>query len=291
MSPRLAFSLIFVPALLCAQERSSSQLFAWSGRLAAGATFRIRHFNGPIDVREASGDRVEFRASRGTRNSDDLTFEVENNSDGTTICSVWRGRNVCDDERGRGWNLRGDGPPSSRLTVLLPRGVRLNASTGNGAVLVEKASNDVEIRTGNGDVRIVLTAGKVEVTSGNGDLEIDGATGPVRASTGNGRVDVSTSTGPVNVRTGNGAIDVRMKTLAESGDMSFVTGNGSVTVALPETFNGEFEANTGHGDFRSDFPITLVGRINPRRVRGTIGTGGRLITMSSGNGRIELRKS
>lgn len=292
MSRRLVLSLLFAPALLCAQERSTDDLFTWSGRLASGATFGIRHFNGPIDVREGTGDRVEVRAERRTRRSEDLTFEVENHSDGVTICGVWRGRSACDDGRNRGWNWgRDNGPPSTRLIVLLPRGVRLNASTGNGAVLVEKASNDVEIRTGNGDVRIALTAGNVEVASGNGELEIDGATGPVRANTGNGRVYVTTSTGPVSVRTGNGAIDVRMKTLSGSGDMSFVTGNGSVTVALPENFNGEIDASTGHGDFRSDFAIRVAGRLNPRRVRGTIGAGGRLISMSSGNGRLELRKN
>lgn len=297
----IAVTLFFLPAVASvasvahAQERTGENLFAWSGRLAANSTFRIRHYNGPIDVREASGDRVEFRAERRSRRSSELSFEVQTQSDGVMICGVWRERSACDGGRGRGWGWggRGDnGPPSSRLTVLLPRGVRLQANTGNGDVSVEKASNDVEIRSGNGDVRITMTAGEVDVTTGNGELEIDGATGPVRANTGNGRVYVLTSTGPVNARTGNGEIDVRMKTLTSASDMEFRTGNGSVTVALPGNFNGEIDASTGHGEFRSDFEIRIVGRLNPRHVRGTIGTGGgRTIRMSSGNGRLELRKS
>jgi DUF4097 and DUF4098 domain-containing protein YvlB len=175
--------------------------------------------------------------------------------------------------------------------VLLPKGVRLRANTGNGDVTVERASNDVEIHSGNGDVRIKMTAGQVDANTGNGELEVDGATGPVRANTGNGRVYVLTSTGPVNVHTGNGEIDVRMKTLSASADMEFTTGNGSVTVALPAAFNGELDASTGHGEFRSDFEIRVVGRLNPRHVRGTIGAGGSgRIRMSSGNGRLELRR-
>ena len=65
---------------------------------------------------------------------------------------------------------------------------------------------------------------------------------------------------------------------------NFTTGNGHVSVALPESFNGEIDASTGHGDFRSDFPIRISGRLSPSRVRGTIGTGGRMIRMVSGNG-------
>lgn len=283
--------LLAIPAVLEAQE-TPENLFTWSGRVASGATFGVRHYNGPIDVREATGDRVEFRAERRSRRGDDVSFEVQNESNGVTICGVYRGRNACDTGRGRGWGGWDDGPPSVRLTILLPKGVRLAANTGNGDVTVEKASNDLEIRSGNGDVRVTMTAGQVDVSTGNGELEIDGATGPVRANTGNGRVYVLTSSGPVNANTGNGEIDVRMKTLSGTADMTFTTGNGSVTVALPGTYNGEIDASTGHGEFRSDFEIRVIGRLNPRHVRGTIGTGGTArIRMSSGNGRLELRRS
>lgn len=280
-----------MPALAGAQERDD--LFTWSGRLASGATLGIRHFNGPIEVRESTSDRVEFRAERRTRRSSEVSFEVETGGNGVTLCGVYRGRSACDNDRGRnrGWDWD-DGPPSTRLTVLLPKGVRLDASTGNGDVTVDKASNDVDIRSGNGDVRITMTAGTVDVSTGNGELEVEGATGPVRATTGNGRVYVLTSTGPVNVTTGNGEIDVRMRALTGTSDMTFRTGNGAVIVSLPRDFKGEVDASTGHGEFTSDFEIKVLGRLNPRHIRGTIGEGGtRRIRMSSGNGRLELRKS
>ena len=289
-SRKLLVIAALAPALAGAQERAADDLFTWSGRIASGGSLSIRHYNGPIDVREATGDRVEFRAERRSRRSTEMSFEVENTADGVRICGVWRGRNACDSGRNRGWDWD-EGPPSSRLTVSLPKGVRLQANTGNGDVTVEKASNDVEVRSGNGDVRITLTAGRVDVATGNGELEIDGATGPVTATTGNGRVYVLTSTGPVTARSGNGEIDVRMKTLTGNSDMTFSTGNGAITVTLPGTFAGEIDASTGHGDFRSDFEIRVLGRLNPRHIRGTIGEGGtRRIRMTTGNGRLELRK-
>ncbi len=290
LSRNLILLAALLPAALAAQERTTADLFTWSGRLAAGSTLGIRHYNGAIDVRESTTDRVEVRAERRNSRSGELSFQVQNDANGVTICGVFRGRNACDSGRRGGWDWD-EGPPSSRLTVLLPKGVRLAANTGNGDVTVEKASNDVEIRSGNGDVRVTLTAGEVDVTTGNGELEIDGATGPVRATTGNGRVYVLTSSGPVTVRTGNGEIDVRMKTLTGSSDMQFITGNGAVTVALPSTFNGEIDASTGHGEFQSDFEIKIIGRLNPRHIRGTIGQGGRTLKMVSGNGRLELRKA
>ena len=176
------------------------------------------------------------------------------------------------------------------LTVTLPKGVRLRATTGNGDVTVEKASNDVEIRSGNGDVRITLTAGQVDVTTGNGELDVEGATGPVKAATGNGRVYVLTSSGPVTARTGNGEIDVKMKTLTSTSDMTFATGNGSVSVALPSSFNGEIDASTGNGEFRSDFEIRVIGRLNPHHVHGTIGNGGCKLDLATSNGSITITR-
>jgi hypothetical protein len=292
LSRKLFLFASLMPALAAAQERSTTEdLFTWSGRLTAGQTFGIRHFHGPIDVREATGDRVELRAERRSRRSSELSFVVENTADGPMVCGVWRGRSACDTGRNRGWDWD-EGPPSSRLTVSLPKGVRLFANTGNGDVTVVKASNDVEVRSGNGDVRISLTAGEVDVATGNGELEIDGATGPVHATTGNGRVYVRTSSGPVTARTGNGEIDVRMRALSGNADMNFSTGNGAVLVTLPGDYKGEVDASTGHGEFVSDFEIRLSGRFNPRHIRGTIGEGGtRRIRMSTGNGRLELRKS
>jgi DUF4097 and DUF4098 domain-containing protein YvlB len=75
-----------------------------------------------------------------------------------------------------------------------------------------------------------------------------------------------------------------------SDEMELSSGYGTITVSVPDDFGGELDASTGSGRFYSDFPITVRGRIDPRHVRATIGTGGRRLTMRSGNGDVELRK-
>ena len=82
MLRRIALSIALLPAAAAAQDRSGDQLFTWSGQIASGQTFSVRHFNGPIDVREGTGDRVEFRADRRSRH--DL---VDRSCDGASVTS------------------------------------------------------------------------------------------------------------------------------------------------------------------------------------------------------------
>lgn len=262
-------------------------VFVWSARLDDGRSLTIKNIVGGITVTQSSGDRVEVRAEkrmRGRGDPSDISFDVQESSSGATICTVYRGESACDE--GGFNNTRF----SVRYTVAMPRGLRLYVSTGNGDLSVESAGSEVELRTGNGGIRIGETDGRVVASTGNGDLEVGGARGPVRASTGNGRIFVATAAGPVSASTGNGDIDVSMQSLRASGDMEFRSGSGAVRITLPADFNGDIDASTGNGELRTDFAIRLVGRLDPQHMRGTIGTGGRMLRLSTGNGRLELRK-
>ena len=134
------------------------------------------------------------------------------------------------------------------------------------------------------------TQGRVDVTTGNGDVHVDGANGPVTVTTGNGRIFVLTSRGSVDANTGNGDIDARIKSLPLESDMRFNSGSGAIRVSLPSDFNGRIDATTGNGTLQSEFEISVLGRLDAQHVRGTIGRGGPLIRMSTGNGLIELKK-
>jgi len=262
-------------------------VFVWSARLSDGGSLTIKNIVGGITVTEATGDRVEIRAEKRTRGRGDpadISFDVQESPSGATICTVYRGESACDD--GGFSNTRF----SVRYIVAMPRGVRLHASTGNGDLSVERAGSEVELRTGNGGIHIGETDGRVTASTGNGDLEVGSARGPVRASSGNGRIFVATTVGPVSANTGNGDIDVSMRSLSSNGDMEFRSGSGAVRVTLPADFNGDVDASTGNGELRTDFAIRLVGRLDPQHMRGTIGNGGRLLRLSTGNGRLEIRK-
>jgi hypothetical protein len=290
-------ALVVLPALSGAQTLlgRTDSVFTWRGALPSGALLTVRNHNGPIDVRPASGSQVELRAEKRSRygNLTDVAFDIRTEGNGdVTICSTLRGNDPCENDR-RSWDDDDDGrrSVSVAMTVLVPRGARVRVGTGNGAVSVERVGGEVSASTGNGRVNVLNTEGTVRVSTGNGDVQVRDAAGAVRVSTGNGRVSVTTAQGPVEARSGNGDIDVRMTALRAAEDMTFSTGSGDVRVTLPASYNGELDASTGNGTISSDFDLKVEGRMSPRRVRATIGSGGARLRLSSGNGGLELRKA
>ena len=279
-----------------AQVGRADSIYTWRGAIPAHGMLTIRNFNGPVDVRPASGNTAELRAVKRTRGNgsiEDVAFDVQTASNGdVSICASLRRSNTCDDRGYRGdddnGNWRND--LSVAMTVLMPRGAQLKVATGNGELSLQNVGGDVQASTGNGRVSVSETEGTVRVSTGNGDVDVRGAKSSVRVSTGNGRVNVVTAEGPVEVHTGNGDIDVAMTALKAKDDMTFSSGSGSVRVTLPAGYNGELDASTGNGELRSDFDLKVQGRMNPRHVRATIGEGGPRLKLSTGNGRLAILK-
>jgi DUF4097 and DUF4098 domain-containing protein YvlB len=265
-------------------------VYTWRGTIPAGGQFTVRNFNGPIDVRPATGNTIEFRGEKRLRGGEttDIGFEVRTSSNGDVSICATTNPDSCDGDRRRDDGWRRDG--SVAMTVLIPRNLRLKVATGNGALNVDGAGAEVRASTGNGRVHIGETQGTVHVSTGNGEVEVRNAKGSVNVSTGNGNVDVVTVEGPVEVSSGNGDIDVRMSGLRAKQDMSFTTGSGDVKLTLPANYSGELDAQTGNGTIRSDFDLKVKGQISPRHVRATIGEGGPMLRMNTGNGEFEIRK-
>ena len=52
----------------------------------------------------------------------------------------------------------------------------------------------------------------------------------------------------------------------------------------------EVRATTVNGSISTDFPISVTGRVNPRKLTGTIGGGGRSMEVETVNGSVTLRR-
>lgn len=249
-----------VAAQQSAGTSSKDNTFDWSGAVPAGSWVRIANLNGAIDVEPASGSTVEIHGEKKWRDGDPsrVRFMMTRDGDNVTVCALWHEDDTCDDGGYRSHGHHGDNDHndvSVHFTVKLPSGVHVRANTVNG------------------------------------DLDIAGASGEVVAHTVNGEIDAASSSGPVDAETVNGSIHVRMGAIpADIGKLDYSTVNGSVTVEVPSSFNGELEMETVNGSLQSDFPITLTGRFNPRHVRATIGNGGPRIHLETVNGDIEIKK-
>lgn len=255
--------------------------FSISHNVNGGDWVRIASPNGFIRITQATGggDRVEIRADKDVRRGsvEDVGFVVRRGSGGVTVCAVFDDEDECDSDgdyrghdRSHGWWNKHQ--VRVNFTVRIPAGVRVKAGSGNGDVSIEGGGPEVL------------------ASSGNGRVTVEGASGPVDASSGNGDIRVTTSLGPVTASSGNGSIDVSMDRLDGSPEMNFSTGNGRITVAVPEGFGAELVSSTGNGRVSVDFPIQMRGRLDPSRIRGTIGKGGGRLVMSSGNGDLAIQR-
>lgn len=253
--------LVTAPLQSEAQTRRSEKAFEWEGRVSEGRWVYVRNLNGAIHVDRASGSEVEITATKSWRrgNPDDVRIEQSTSGGSVIVCAIWNENTQCDEDgyRTRGNRNRDDrnnNDTAVEFTVRLPAGVKLVTSTVNGG------------------------------------LEIRGATSEVEATTVNGSIDASSTGGPVTAHTVNGEINVRMATIGDK-DLDFRTVNGSIEVTMPDRIDADVDISTVNGRVSSDFPMTLSGRINPRRLRGQIGSGGRNLRFSTVNGSVEIRRN
>jgi hypothetical protein len=235
--------------------------FHWTGKLAPGKRLEIKGVNGDVRATAATDDQITVIAHKHARRSDpdDVKIEVVPFEGGVTICAVYptprRAREENDCAPGDSWHSNTeDNDTQVDFTVSVPKGVEFDGQTVNG------------------------------------EASAEGLTANVTLGTVNGGIQLST-TGYAEARTVNGSIVATMGRADWTGPVEFTTVNGGITLNLPATLNTDVRAETLNGDIDSDFPMTVSGKFGPRRVRATIGSGGRTLELKTVNGSIKLRKN
>jgi DUF4097 and DUF4098 domain-containing protein YvlB len=143
--------------------------------------------------------------------------------------------------------------------------------------------NDVSVTF---DVEVPASAVLVAVTV-NGNVTATGMGEDVYATTVNGNVDIATA-GHARGITVNGNMSATIDRADWERGMSFITVNGNVTVRIPADTNCEVTGATVNGTVATDFPLTISA--DRRLIEGTLGDGGRLLTLTTVNGNVALRE-
>jgi DUF4097 and DUF4098 domain-containing protein YvlB len=166
-------------------------------------------------------------------------------------------------------------------------GGSVEASAGSGSIEVDSVGGALDVSTGSGRIRAGGVAGAIESSSGSGSVEIEQtAPGDVEIETGSGSVRVSGVRGALRVKTGSGSIRASGE---PTGDWRLRASSGTVTLQVPEDVGFELDAHTSSGSIESDHPITLVGRLSKRELRGTVRGGGPLVEVSTSSGSVRIR--
>jgi hypothetical protein len=240
-------------------EQVDPAAFSWNAPVDAGSTVFVRNTNGSVKVMPATGGNVTVTAEVRWRRGDpkkDVKFETAHDAAGVTVCALW-----------------GEGTCSS--------GAYKTASTKLGDKILGHGT-DAEV---NFTVN-VPTGVKVDVFTVNGSIGI-AATAPVFARTANGSIKVATSVGPVDAETINGDVDVRMTTLTGDGPVRAHSVNGTVAAYVPEKVNGLVDISSVLGSISSDID-GLVKKGDGKDISGTVGTGGRKISVGTVTGEASL---
>ena len=181
---------------------------------------------------------------------------------------------------------------------------KVSINTQGGAVSVERVTGAVDVNTLGGEITVVNSQGAIKVHSVGGDIEVHDvrprAPGDV-CEVGNVGGDITLaqiSQSQVKVSTVGGDVNFNSP-LAHGGRYNFQTISGDLSLTLPPDSSFRLNA-TLQGEVDSDFPLKYSSsnveetdnavRHVPQRIEATYGTGDALITLSSFNGSIQLRK-
>ena len=240
--------------------RAQAPEFRWHGSIAQGNAIEIKGVNGDVRAEPSGGNEVEVVAEKRARRSDpeEVRIEVVPHNDGVTICAVYPSRdssrpNECRPGKEGRMNVQNN-DVTVRFTVKVPAGVRLIGQTVNG------------------------------------DVEATRLNGPIVLNTVNGALNFSTSASG-HASTVNGTIRGELGRADWNDTLEFSTVNGSITLTLPPDLSTDVKAQTVNGEISTDFPLTVTGRISRRRLEGTIGSGGRTLSLETVNGGITLKRS
>lgn len=251
-----------VAMVAVAGDVTAQDTFEWNGRVGSGGVLKVKGITGSIRAEAASGATARVTAEKHGRAGDfgEVEIRMEQDGDDVVVCAVYRPDRGegCDE---RGWNDDDRGSRRNRsidvdvdFVVSLPEGTRFLGAMVTGDIDVRDVRSDVEASTVTGDVTVSTT-------------------GVARAHTVSGSVDVSM-----------GSTDWR--------DLDFNTVSGDITLRFPSGLDTDVDFSSLSGDFESDFDVTLRGQARRQwvgaRVRGTIGEGGRSLSVKTVSGDVRL---
>jgi hypothetical protein len=255
---RILLSITTALALLAAAMPAVAQDFRWHGSIPQGQSIEIKGVNGDIRAEASGSNEVEVVAEKHARRDDpgSVQIQVVPHAGGVTICAVYpsqsgRQPNECAPGSGGRMNVQNN-DVTVRFTVKVPAGVDFAGKTVNGQVDADRLNGDVALSTVNGSITF-STTGVARATTVNGSIK-----GEMGRADWNDRLAMSTV-------------------------------NGGIALTLPASLDADLHAQTVNGDIDTDFPVTIA-KTSRRRVDGTIGAGGRTLSLESVNGSISLKR-
>jgi hypothetical protein len=244
----------------CMRGKPTSETFSWKGPVKSEGWLRLRNVSGDFVIKQGTSDsaEIQFVIERSNGFAPAAQVKVLQEADGVIACVLYGDNGTCSGGEYRGGNTENYTAPSFMRgstsvhgTVIVPRGVKLDAESTNG------------------DINVSSVASQLQITTVNGDIEVRGATQSVKINTTNGDIDLGMD--------------------AVGSGLSVETTNGSVNVELPPSLNAALKLSTTNGELDLGFAANVTSK-TAKQIIATLGTGGSPIDITTTNGDVSLRQ-
>jgi DUF4097 and DUF4098 domain-containing protein YvlB len=245
-------------------------------------------FDGSIEIRTWDKPDVQVVVEKRGRDKEHVAaIDVKASQNGNRIEVT-----VSEPKDGDGINFHVS-HRSAKLIVSLPVSSDVSARSGDGSIDIEQVTGRVQLHSGDGSIRGRSLAGDVNAHSGDGSIKFESVNGTLNVDTGDGSIALDGMLTNVHARSGDGSVTIHAEPgSTANADWDITTGDGSVTLAVPDGFGAELDAHTGDGGIRME-DITLsnvTGKIGRNTLRGRLGQGGRNVKVRTGDGSITVRR-
>jgi len=256
------FAILIAVAALPARADEWSKTYTLTGRP------ELRVETSDANIRVTTGDQNTIQAKV-------LTTRYKIGEGGIHIEERQNGNTVEIEVRYPHHNFNFEWGPGHRVDVIIqmPREGSVNLRTGDGKIEVANLKGEMDMHTGDGSVDLDSVDGKLHASTGDGHIQANGRFDELELKTGDGHVDV---------RAGNGS--------ALSNNWRLETGDGSVSLEVPQSLAANVDLHTSDGHIDLDMPVTTEGTMRQNEIRGKLNGGGNLLTIRTGDGSIHLKK-
>ncbi len=191
--------------------------------------------------------------------------------------------------------------PTARLRVAVPRNSNVQATSGDGSIRAEAIDGRLVLTTTDGSITGTRLGGDIQIRTGDGSIRLEDVSGKIDLETTDGSIGITAMPTSLKARTGDGSIRATIEPdTVMTDDWDLTTSDGTIVLTLPSAFNAELDAETSDGVVRASHPLLEDARGEDddrddrrerRRVlRSTIGDGGKILRLRSGDGSIRIER-
>jgi len=256
---RFYLAVIFLTATFLHASDDYTKAFSKTVAFPSDGSIQVTSVNGQIHVTAWESDSVNIEAeikvhARSQRDADRIlekvTIVVEQSGRHLSIEADYPRR----ESDGGFWNmlLNSGRTPVIHFTIKAPR------------------HSNLELHSTNGDITAASICGKNSLHTTNGSIEAEGMEGSLE------------------MHSTNGTVTAEVTAFQETDAIRLKTTNGNATLRLPAMIRADVHASTVNGSVRTDFPLTIRGKMMKHRIEGDINGGGGTIHVSTVNGNVRI---